>query len=671
MTQPIRWGLLATGRIAHTFAEALAASEQNQLVAVGSRSAAGAQAFAQHHPEVADHCHASYEALLDDPDVDTVYVSTPHTEHAAWTLRALQAGKAVLCEKPMALNHAQCMAMVECARRAETFLMEAFMYRLHPQMLRVQQLIAEGAIGEVRHVEASFGYHAAFDASSRLFANNLAGGGIMDVGCYPLSFARSVIGSEPVDIQAHAHLGTTGVDEWSAALLKFDNGVSAQLATSVSLQLANTATVFGSRGCIQLEQPWLPADAAGAWSFTLIRGADSETVSGVHDPLYVIEADHVAGLLQRGEQQSPVLSWQDSLLQALALDHWRREIGLTYEQEKPASHSGPLLGTLQTTRPRMASGQIQHLDKPVSRLVMGCDNQPSMSHASVMWDDYFEQGGNCFDTAYIYGGGSMETLLGHWHQQRGLRDDIVIVGKGAHTPDNFPGRIAPQLDESLQRLQSDYVDIYFLHRDNPDIPVGEFVDALNEEVKRGRIHAFGGSNWTLERVQAANEYANARGLQGFSAVSNNFSLALMREPIWPGTVASSTPDYIDYLTRSQVALLPWSSQARGFFTPWADQVIAEAGVENPTVTTMQPTIAELQRVWFSEENFQRRRRAAELAQRYDTALINIALAYVLQQPFPTFPLVGPRVLQETSSCIASLDIPLTAADIAYLELRDA
>ena len=138
---------------------------------------------------------------------------------------------------------------------------------------------------------------------------------------------------------------------------------------------------------------------------------------------------------------------------------------------------------------------------------MGCDNQPNMSHASVMWDDFFEAGGNCFDTAHIYGGGTMETYLGHWHHQRALREEIVIIGKGAHTPHNAPEFIAPQLDISLERLQTDYVDIYFLHRDNPDIPVDEFASALNDEVQRGRIRAFGGSNWSLPRVQALNTFA--------------------------------------------------------------------------------------------------------------------------------------------------------------------
>ena len=141
----------------------------------------------------------------------------------------------------------------------------------------------------------------------------------------------------------------------------------------------------------------------------------------------------------------------------------------------------------------------------------------------------------------------------------------------------------------------------------------------------------------------------------------------MCDQIWPGTESASDSAFIDYLTESQIALMPWSSQARGFFTPWADQVIADQGRENTVVTTMQPTIAELTRVWFSAENFARRERAGELAARYDVPMINIALAYVLQQPFPTFPLIGPRVVNEIESCIEALDLQLSDAEFKYLE----
>ncbi|MFX3657722.1 MAG: aldo/keto reductase [bacterium] len=666
--QTVHWGILATGRIARSFARALRRTRSGRLVAVGSRTRAAADRFAAEFPEVT--AHASYQALLDDPAVTAVYVATPHPDHVTWTLRALAAGKAVLCEKPLGMNHAEVMAMVDAAQTHGGFLMEAFMYRCHPQTDRLLALIADGAIGAVRHVEASFGYHAPFDAGSRLFANDLGGGGILDVGCYPVSAARLVLGADPTRVAAHGHLGRSGVDKWSAALLEFDGGVSAQVATGVSVTLDNALTVYGAGGRIRLANPWLCADAEGRWQFELLRdGREPETVSGQADPLYALEADHVADCLADGLLESPRMSWQDSLGNAYTLDAWRSAIGLEYPAERPASHRGPLSG--RPPRPAagaaMRHGRIRGLDKPVARLVMGCDNQPSMSHAAVMWDHYVEHGGNAFDTAYIYGGGRMESLLGHWHSSRGLRDDLVIIGKGAHTPDNTPDAIGPQLDESLDRLQTDHVDVYFLHRDNVDVPVGEFVDALNDEVARGRMRVFGGSNWTLPRLAAANAYAVEHGLQGFAAVSNHLSLARMVTPIWPGVETAAAAEYRSYLEETGTALLPWSSQARGFFTPWADQAISDAARDNVAITTMQPTSAELRRVWLADDNLQRRARARELADRYGVDMINIALAWVLAQPFPCFPLIGPRTLAETRSCLQALGVTLDEAELAWLE----
>lgn len=669
--QTLNWGILATGRIARTFADALERCDSGRLAAVASRSDAAARRFAAPYPDVTP--YPDYQALLDDPSVDAVYIATPHPGHARWTLAALRAGKAVLCEKPLGINHAEVMAMVDAAEQAGVFLMEAFMYRCHPQTARLLELIRDGAIGEVRHVQASFGYHAPFDPASRLFDNDAAGGGILDVGCYPVSAARLILGGEPVSVTAHGHLGGTGVDHWSAALLAFDDGVSAQVATSVAVTLDNTLSVYGSKGRIRVENPWLCADAQGHWRFELMRdGKAPEPITGLADPLYVIEADHVGRCLAAGMLESPCMSWQDSLGNAQVLDAWRRAIGLEYRREQPATHRGPLTGL--APRPAanapMRHGRIDGLEKPVARLVMGCDNQPNMSHAAVMWDHYVECGGNAFDTAWVYGRGSMEALLGHWQRSRGLREQMVIVGKGAHTPDNVPEAIGRQLTESLDRLQTDYVDVYFLHRDNPDVPVGEFVDALNDEVRGGRIRVFGGSNWTLPRLKAANAYAAAQGLQGFAAVSNHLSLARMVTPIWPGIETAAGADYRRYLLDSGMALLPWSSQARGFFTPWAGAVLAAAGRDKPATTTMQPTTAELQRVWLADDNVRRRARADELARRYGVDMINVALAWVLCQPFSCFPLIGPRSPAETRSCLRALSISLSADEVRWLEDGD-
>ncbi len=667
----LHWGILGSGRIAHTFAGALATTASGTLVAVAARDGERAAQFAAEVNAADDvHAHAGYDALLADPGVDAVYVATPHSHHAEWTIRALEAGKHVLVEKPMGLNHAETMAMVDTAQQSGRLLMEAFMYRVHPQTRRLVELVRDGAIGELRHVSAAFGYHATFAPAGRLFANTLAGGAVLDVGCYPVSMARLLLDAEPSRIRAHGHLGTTGVDEWSAAQLEFEGGATAQVATAISLNLDNSVRVFGSRGHIEVPNPWLCADADGNWAFTLHpHGRDPELISGTSDPLFALEAEHVARLVESGRSASPLVSWEDSLGNAIALDTWRNEIGLTYVLETPARHRGRLRSAPRREAP-LAAGRIRHLDKPVSRLVMGCDNQPGMSHAAVMWDHFVDLGGNCFDTAHIYGGGLMETLLGHWHTQRNLRDDIVIVGKGAHTPHDHPEHVAPQLTESLDRLQTDHVDVYFLHRDNTAVPVGEFVEALNAELSAGRIRTFGGSNWTLERVRAANDYAAQHGLQGFSAVSNNFSLARMMNPLWPGVQTATGEAWRDYLTSAGLALMPWSSQARGFFTPWVDEVLAHAATRRLAHTGVTPSVAELQHTWFSPENFARRARAGELAGARGVAMIEVALAYVVGQPFECFPLIGPRTLRETRSSLQALTLELSAEELRWLDAGD-
>lgn len=674
----LNWGILATGTIARTLATAVGKTPGNTLRAVASRTQAAADRFAADFGGI--RAHGSYEALLADKDVDVIYVATPHTDHATWAIRALEAGKHVLCEKPAGLNHAEVMAMVHAARRSGRFFMEAFMYRCHPQTRMVKHLIDSGAIGEVRHIAANFGYRTPFVESSRLFSNALAGGSILDVGCYPVSLARLVTGTEPISVYGSGHLSSTGVDESASALLGFSGGVSAQVATATRVNLDNSARISGSAGFIHLPNPWLPVDKDGNWSFSLTTQSGTDVIRGGNKPLYTFEVEAVARSIASGACECADMSWQDSLGNARVLDSWRATIGLEYTAEKAATHRGPLLALRKTplrsspARTSAATESIRRasvpgLAKSVSSLVMGCDNQPNASHAAVMWDHFFEQGGNTFDTGFIYGNGLMEQFLGHWHRQRGVREQMVIIGKGAHTPHCYPEYVAQQLDISLDRMQTDHVDIYFLHRDNTDIPVGEFIDALNTEVARGRIRVFGGSNWTLDRTQGANAWAASRGKQGFSAISNNFSLARMVNRIWPGTEASSTAEWREYLAGSQLALMPWSSQARGFFTQWVDAVLAEQGKRGAGLTRVEPTVDELRHTWFADDNFERRRRAFTLAKERGESAINIALAWVLRQPFPVFPLVGPRNLDELDSCINALQLGLSEDEHRWLDLQ--
>jgi aryl-alcohol dehydrogenase-like predicted oxidoreductase len=278
-----------------------------------------------------------------------------------------------------------------------------------------------------------------------------------------------------------------------------------------------------------------------------------------------------------------------------------------------------------------------------------------MPHASAVFDDYFMRGGNVFDTAYVYGR-ERSVLLGRWIRARGVRGQIVLIAKGAHTPFCDPASIVKQLDEQLGWFGLDSADIYMLHRDNLDIPVGKFIDVLNDLVKAGKIKVFGGSNWTLDRVRKANAYAKRKGLQGFSVVSNNLSLAEMVKPVWGGCLHAHDAASRAFLKKTQIALLPWSSQARGFFVP----------------SRARPDLrddASLVSSWYSDDNFKRQARAIELAAKKQCETINVALAWVLHQPYPTFPLIGPRQISETRSCFEALKVKLSARECKYLNLE--
>jgi aryl-alcohol dehydrogenase-like predicted oxidoreductase len=241
---------------------------------------------------------------------------------------------------------------------------------------------------------------------------------------------------------------------------------------------------------------------------------------------------------------------------------------------------------------------------------------------------------------------------------RGVRDECVTIVKGLHTPDCYPERLEYEIPQSLERLRTTYTDLYVMHRDNPKVPVGEFVAGVNEHIKAGRVKAWGGSNWTPQRFEEAVAYAKKNNLQAPVAVSNNFSLARMLHPIWAGCVASSDDTFQAWHKshKADVVLLPWSSQARGFFVP---------GLASPDRTDDK----EMTRTWYSEGNFERQKRAFELAKQKNVAPINIALAYVLNQPFPTFPLIGPRQLSETRTSLPALDITLTENELKWLDLQ--
>ena len=202
--------------------------------------------------------------------------------------------------------------------------------------------------------------------------------------------------------------------------------------------------------------------------------------------IYALEIDHFSEVLLSDSIESNLVSHSDSHGNMIWLDTWRKSIGVYYSEDKPTKREKQMSSFFED-RKSMPTSRIKGIDKELSRVVFGCDNQSDTNHAFAMFDYYFNKGGNVYDTAYIYNNGKSDRYLGEWIKARNNRDEVVILGKGAHTPDCLPEKIRPQLEETLDRLSTNKLDIYFLHRDNPEIPVSEFMDSLNELKNDGLI----------------------------------------------------------------------------------------------------------------------------------------------------------------------------------------
>ncbi len=304
---------------------------------------------------------------------------------------------------------------------------------------------------------------------------------------------------------------------------------------------------------------------------------------------------------------------------------------------------------------------IPGVPRPVSNLAIGSmvSSTKDLSLTFALLDRYIECGGTLLDTGHVYAGGESERAIGEWVRARGNRDEVLILDKGCHPYGNSGPRVNPEamrtdLGQSLERLGLDYIDIYMLHRDDENVPVGPLVEALNEEVERGRIRAYGGSNWRPERLEVANEYAAAHDLRPFVASSPNLSLARAKEPMWAGCVYTDEADRAWY-EQHQMPLIAWSSQAGGFFT----------GRFSPEDTS----IADMVRVYYSDENFERLRRAREVAERRNVHALHVALAWVLNQPFPTVAIIGPRTIEELESSVEAAGLELAPDEAEYLDLK--
>ncbi|HAJ35529.1 MAG TPA: dehydrogenase [Chloroflexi bacterium] len=327
MTARFRWGILGPGNIAAKFAAGVAALDDQEVIAVGSRTQASADRFADRFDILRR--HVGYEALVADPNVDAIYVATPHSFHHEHTLLALRHGKHVLCEKPFAINAAQAQEMVDAARRQQLFLMEAMWSRFLPIIAETRRLIADGAIGRVQMVQADFGFRASFNPASRLFDPALGGGALLDVGVYPISLAMMLLG-HPKRIVAIAALGPTGIDENTGILLGFPGGEVAVLATTVRATTPQEATILGDNGSIRIHSPWWVGN-----TLTLHRaGAEPEEI--VRPYLangYSHEAHEVATCVRAGKCESDVMPLDETVRIMAVMDEIRAQLGMKYPME--------------------------------------------------------------------------------------------------------------------------------------------------------------------------------------------------------------------------------------------------------------------------------------------------------------------------------------------------
>jgi predicted dehydrogenase len=330
MPKTYRWGILAPGKIAHKFAVGLQVVPGAELYAVGSRDFERARKFAdQYHAPV---CYGSYEELARDPEVDVIYIASPHSFHMEQTLLCLQEGKGVLCEKPLAINSHQVTAMIKSSKHYGSFLMEALWSRFLPNIIKTKEAINQGVIGDVSHLEADFGFLADYDPKSRLFDPYLGGGALLDIGIYPLFFAIYLFGS-PVEIEASATLTKTGVDQSCKVHLLFAGGKTASLYFTLTEFTPVEARITGDKGEIKLPNRWYQP-------VNMITSKDSSQVETVFDFVgngYNYQAAEVQNCLGQNKIESDNWSHGDSLQLMQLMDNIRLQCGIEYPADQEDS----------------------------------------------------------------------------------------------------------------------------------------------------------------------------------------------------------------------------------------------------------------------------------------------------------------------------------------------
>lgn len=661
----VRWGVIGTGSIANAFGHSIKHCNHSELIAVHGRNKKTLQAFSKKFGAIGIN---DIDELVTLNAIDAIYIATPHSSHFEYTFQAIKNNKHVLCEKPIAMNHIESMVLFGLAKDCGVFLMEAYMYRTHPQTFNILKNIESlSDTNEKVEINSSFGFHAETPKDHRLRNPMLGGGAIMDVGCYPLSMSKLLAGrilntpyADPISIEASGSLDKTGVDSNSKAHIFFSEKIEANISCAINEEYENNLEIISGDFKLRVSQPWHCGQFQDGHSSIQVYSKNNlvdEIFYKDEVGLFTREIDHASECILNNKLESELISHADSQSIMLWLDKWRKEIGIKCPHELKENSQLIKSKFFSIQNKRLERIKIDSFDKDFSKLALGCDNQTSDIHAFAMFDYFYGAGGRVFDTAYIYNNGMGDKYLGNWINSRGVQEEVIVLGKGAHTPDCKPECIKPQIIESLERLNLDKIDIYCLHRDNNDIPVSEFIDALDEIKSEGLIHKIGASNWTLERFKQARDFAFNKNKEPFTVLSNNFSLAKMIDPVWPGCVAIDN-NFLDYIDENNIILFPWSSTARGFF------------IEKKEIATTNhfsnPSIDEEKRVWHSEANLKKREDCFNIAAKRNVAPIEIALAYVIQSSKTIFPLIGPRTINELNSSILATSINLSDSEIERL-----
>ncbi len=327
MNQTIRWGILGCGKIARKFASDLQWVENAKLVAIAAREQLSADAFAKDFP--VEYKHNSYKALAENPEVDVIYIATPHALHYEHVMLCLQHKKALLVEKAFAINYSQAKQMIDFAKSQQTFLMEAFWTRFLPHYLKVKEMIAQGQVGAIQYINAEFGFKPTPPVSQRIYDPALGGGSLLDVGVYPVFLALDLLG-KPDHIQASIVPAPSGVDEQCSIQFKYNNGAMANLFSSFATNLATSADIAGDQGRIRLTHRFHGPTTELEFYPGVVDSKQTVAFEKANGNGYEYEAQHVTDCLKKGLTESPLRTHKDTLLLTQTLDQIRSMVGIRY-----------------------------------------------------------------------------------------------------------------------------------------------------------------------------------------------------------------------------------------------------------------------------------------------------------------------------------------------------